>query len=196
MSYRQAVFCGDELATISNRSDRFAIVSNARSSKALSQLASRNLQRSLIMSVLYLRLIPTSLHYIPPESTHSVAQEALSRLFPEGDIYLEVYKTTEFIDQGENFEYVRCPFCGADLVAWWGDAMDAAYEAAFEDLSITTPCCHQQTSLEKLDYRAPAGFARFVLSVRNPNRGDLTEREIELIETILNCKLKQVWAMY
>lgn len=75
--------------------------------------------------------------------------------------------------------------------------MDIAYKNSFENLSVTLSCCHQQTSLNSLHYQMPAGFARFVISARNPDLGrDLTDDELEPIKKVLNCKIKQIWAMY
>lgn len=150
------------------------------------------------MSVEYVQLIPEYPYYIPPKQAQSVAQEALSRLLPRAaEISISVYDTAQFIDQGENFERVSCPFCSADLRSWWGSAMNTAYKNRFENLSVTLPCCHRQTSLNNLRYQMPAGFARFVLSARNPDSGrNLTDDELEPIERELNCKIKQIWARY
>jgi hypothetical protein len=150
------------------------------------------------MSVEYLQLIPEDPYYIPPTQAQSVAQEELFRLLPRAaEISMFVYDTAQFIDQGENFESVSCPFCSNDLRNWWRSAMNTAYKTLFENLSVTLPCCHEQTSLNNLRYQMPAGFARFVLSARNPDFGrNLTDDELEPIERVLNCKIKQIWARY
>ncbi len=151
------------------------------------------------MTVDYLRLIPEDPSYIPATQNQSVAMEEFSRLLPAGvEIEISVYDTAQFIDQGENFEQVSCPFCGSKLATdWWQDAMDEAYKNLFENLSVTLPCCTRQTSLNNLDYRMPAGFARFVLSACNPNLGrNLTDSELEPIERVLNCKIRQICSTY
>jgi len=150
------------------------------------------------MSVEYLQLIPEDPYYIPPKQAQSVAREELSRLLPRSvEISISVYDKAQFIDQGENFEGVSCPFCNADLRSWWGSAMDTAYKGLFKNLSVTLPCCHGQTLLNNLRYQMPAGFAQFVLSARNPDFGrNLTDDELEPIERALNCKVKQIWAIY
>lgn len=150
------------------------------------------------MTLEYLQLIPEDPYYIPPTNAQSIALEELSRLLPEAaEISIAVYETTQFIDQGQNFESVSCPFCSNDLGSWWRNAMDTAYKTLFENLSVTLPCCHQQTSLNHLCYQMPAGFARFVLSVENPSSGrTLMDDELEPIERVLNCKIKQIWATY
>lgn len=147
------------------------------------------------MSATYLQLIPNDPYYVPPTQAQSIAKETLRQLFSQAEIFLTVNDTTQFVDQGENFERVSCPFCDTDLLGWWQDAMSAAYETLFENLSITLPCCDQQSSLDELRYQLPAGFARFILSVRNPNFSrDLLDDELEPIEKVLNCKIKQIWA--
>lgn len=150
------------------------------------------------MSVEYLQLIPEDPYYTPPKQAQSVAQEKLSRLLPgAAKISTSVYDTVQFIDQGENFESVSCPFCNNDLKNWWGSAMDAAYKTLFKNLSVTLPCCHGQTSLNNLRYQMPTGFTQFVLSARNPDFGrNLTDDELEPIGRVLNCKIRQIWAMY
>lgn len=150
------------------------------------------------MSVEYLRLIPNDPYYIPPKQTDAVAQEKLSQLIPRAtEITVTVYETVQFIDQGGNFESVSCPYCGKDLQGWWQKAMDGTYKTQFENLTVTLPCCYRQTSLNDLHYQMQAGFARFVLSVCNPDLGrKLTESELEPIERLLNCKIRQIWASY
>ena len=151
------------------------------------------------MSVEYLQLIPHDPIYIPPAQDQPIALEALSRLLLEAaEIQILVYDTVQFIDQGENWESLSCPLCGSRLATgWWQDAMDEAYKTQFENLSITLPCCTRRTSLNNLDYQLPAGFARFVLSARNPNLGrNLTDSELEPIERVLNCRIRQIYSTY
>lgn len=149
------------------------------------------------MTVTYLRLIPDDPYYVPPTQAQSVAQQELSQLLPKAaEISTTVSDTAKFVDQGENFESVSCPFCDNDLEEWWKDAMNEAYKTLFENLTIVLPCCHQQTSLNDLHYQFPAGFSRFVLSARNPDSYDLATGELEQIGTILGCRIKQIWATY
>jgi hypothetical protein len=150
------------------------------------------------MSDTYLRLIPNDPYYIPPKQAHSVAQEKLSQLIPKAtEVTVAVYDTAQFVDQGRYFESVSCPYCGKDLNGWWQKAMDIAYKTQFDNLAVTLPCCYKQTSLNELNYQMQAGFARFVLSVLGPQLdSDLTESELEPIERLLNCKIRQIWARY
>lgn len=61
--------------------------------------------------------------------------------------------------------------------------MNSCSSNDFNDLSITTPCCHQTTSLNELEYIWPAGFAKYVIEIRNPN-----ENEVIAIEKLINNK--------
>jgi hypothetical protein len=75
--------------------------------------------------------------------------------------------------------------------------MDEASAHGFVALQVIVPCCHIQTTLNDLRYKWPAGFARFIMEVRNPGRSEaLTEEEIRQLEHLLGCKLRQVLAHY
>ena len=52
----------------------------------------------------------------------------------------------------------------------WTEAIHAAAAAGFADLDVRVPCCRSKTSLNDLDYRGPAVFARFVLEATEPGR--------------------------
>ena len=108
-----------------------------------------------------------------------------------------VSDTVEFVDPGGNFERVLCPACNTEITRWWVGAMEAAYESRFENLMITLPCCGTSSSLNDLQYDWPAGFARFVLEVRNANIGGiLPANEVAELEALLGCAVKQVLAHY
>jgi len=70
-------------------------------------------------------------------------------------------------DAGQNFETVKCPFCKASLMEWWGSAMSSAYseDYGFQELIITAPCCNNVTSLHNLEYNFPQGFYRTMIEV-------------------------------
>jgi hypothetical protein len=112
-----------------------------------------------------------------------------------GAVTSEISEETRFIDPGANFERVGCPFCGSDLSGWWEDAMERAGTGGFSDLAVVVPCCQTRTTLNDLRYEWPAGFARFVVKVQNPGRGaELTSEEIQQLEKLLGCELRQVLA--
>ena len=80
-----------------------------------------------------------------------------------------------------------------------GEQMAEAAENDFADLTVRTPCCDTETTLNDLDYRLPAGFARFVLSVQDPQREgrpDLTPEDLAAIGHALGHDVRQVLAHY
>jgi hypothetical protein len=161
------------------------------------------------MSDEVLRLIPNDKCYIPPLENQELAIELLEQLCPEGEMCeSEVYKEIEFIDQGTYLEYIICAKCktklqfykpkyNSELIEWWQDLIDKEYDNGFNDVFIKMYCCKESVDITKLEFWQPAGFARFELSIWNPNIGrKLTEEEIKPLEETLCCKLIQIWAHY
>lgn len=152
------------------------------------------------MSLHVLRLIPTDPAWTPSQAGAEEAARILVELFPASPVASTVYDETIFIDQGGNFEEVRCPRCRAVIAGeWWGDRMDEAAATSFTDLAVVTPCCHLATSLNDLDYRMPAGFARFELSVSDWNNGGstgLAGEELQSVVAAVGHDLRQVLARY
>ena len=140
-----------------------------------------------------LRLIPLEPQYVPDARAQQLAQEALLSFLPEiQEITAKVAPNIGFVDQGENFERVLCPVCGAELNReWWQAAMAKAYTTGFIDLAVTLPCCGFENSLNELQYEGPAGFARFILEARNPN-ADVNSAQIRSLEQILGCTLRKL----
>lgn len=102
-----------------------------------------------------------------------------------------------FVDPGGLFEEIRCPNCGSVIdIAWWQDRMDEAHVNGFTDLRVKTPCCGSETSLNDFDYRPPAGFARFIIEVRNLGYGYAQEEEMAELSAIAGRPLRQIAARY
>src|SRR5579859_491314 len=121
------------------------------------------------MSDKYLRVIPTDPTYLPDPAAQTLGYALFSSFVTKADnIRAIVLDEVQFVDPGENFVSVTCPVCGADLSAWWQEAMDTAYQNQFADLTITTPCCASTGSLNDLIYEGTAGFARYILEAKNP----------------------------
>ena len=89
----------------------------------------------------------------------------------------------------------------AEMVAVLWDAgqvtLALELEALWNDLAARMPCCGAVVPFTALTFDWPAGFARFRLSIDNPQveRPVATEIVREL-ERILGCSLTQVWALY
>ena len=150
------------------------------------------------MSDYILSLIPEDPSYVPPAEAQSRALAAYRAIAPKAShIECRVFDQITFIDQGDNFEKVQCPACGKDVTNHWSEWMERAFELKFRDLSIVIPCCGIHTNLNDLTYVWPAGFARVVLRAQNPNLGGfLSSEDHSVLETLMGCKLRQVYAHY
>ena len=151
------------------------------------------------MSDRFLRLIPVDPAYVPDSGAADKARKLLAAFVPDASqVTLDVRDEVSFVDQGANFESVSCSSCGAVIdLAWWQEALEKAMEGRCVDLSVTPPCCGKKASLNDLRYVMPAGFARFTLEAMNPNRsGDLDPKQVQQLESLLGCRLRQIWAHY
>ena len=149
------------------------------------------------MSDNILKLIPSSLTFIPGEDSKEKARASIKLLFPlASQVNFGQSDNPEFVDPGANLERIICPKCFAAINEfWWKKAMDKAYENKFMDLSVFVPCCNSKTSLNDLKYEWPAGFAQFSIEIVNPDR-DILEEELHEVETILDTKLRRIWSHY
>ncbi len=149
------------------------------------------------MSTNVLKLIPTSPQFVPNEATIDKALKLLAEFFPEArQVTYTVTDQVQFVDPGANFERVSCPLCGTEIDdESWRQAMDAAYQTDFRDLSARVPCCGGVVSLNDLQYEWPAGFARFELQVYEPG-ADIDDEKLELLRSALGCDLRKIWAHY
>jgi hypothetical protein len=151
------------------------------------------------MGLSYLRIISGLPGWSPDERTAGQLASAARDLFggrSEG-ISAEDRGKIVFVDQGEWFEQVRCPKCGTAIdIHWWQDRMDEAYATGFTNLAVRTPCCGFDTSLNDLDYHLPAGFARFVIEVRELENTYADEEEIVQLSRIAGRPMRQIAAHY
>lgn len=149
------------------------------------------------MSSNVLKLIPSSPDFLPPESAQIKAIELLKVFFSSTvDVATETTTQVRFIDAGSNWGRISCPSCGLEIdEEAWQRAMDSAYSTDFDDLSITVSCCGSTLSLNELDYAWPVGFARFVISIRDPKK-KLDGETLHLLEQLLGCQLREIQAHY
>lgn len=124
--------------------------------------------------------------------------EAIQAAMPR-HMRLVLADCVQFADAGANFESVSCPFCDADLMGWWGSAMDAAYTKATRhfQLDIKTPCCGRATSLNDLRYNFPQGFYSAMLTAA-PNEGALGDEDTirQKLHTITGVPWRMIVAHY
>lgn len=160
------------------------------------------------MATSVILLIPTDPEFVPSALSQEQAVALLQPLLPDvtSVVTARVTEYVEFVAQGENFERIVCPFCSTELaIPWWHEAMNKAHEKRFIDLSIDTPCCHIESSLNDLQYEWPAGFARFILELHEPFVRDregvhqmleMNQNLLGKLEEVLGCPLRVIWAHY
>jgi hypothetical protein len=150
------------------------------------------------MSEIILRIIPRDPGHLPEPAAQGAAVALIRTLVRAADVSALVHDQIAFVDPGGNLESIGCPRCRQRLsLAWWSDAMDVAHALRFSDLVIDLPCCGERVSLNDLEYDWPAGFARFVLEVREPAvAGWLDADAIAQIETALGTRVRQILAHY
>lgn len=149
------------------------------------------------MSDSILKLIPNSPTFMPNEVSQRRAKVIIDMLFPLAkSVNFEQSNKPQFVDSGTNWESIICPNCVAIIdQMWWKEAMDTASEYKFMELDIVVPCCNSKTTLHDLIYEWPVGFAQFRIEIVNPNR-HISEEELNEIETVLDTKLRRIWAHY
>jgi len=147
------------------------------------------------MSDSWLRFISQDPAYQPSAKAADMAVGLVEHLLPDADeVSIAFSEAVQFVDAGGNWSGVECPHCSCDLEEWWLDAMSTAAETEFRQLQVSTPCCERQVSLNDLRYPWQVGFARFVLSVMNPNVSDLSEDHERAIAKCLGSPLRKIWA--
>ncbi|WP_369941723.1 hypothetical protein [Xanthomonas medicagonis] len=156
-----------------------------------------------------LRIVPASSTHIPPVETHEPAVRMLEKLLPDGEMCeADVYENVEFIDCGENLEAIICPACGTRTklhifsetdagTLLWDEIATALEDVPAAKLEVQMPCCGTTMLFTALGFDWPTAFARFELSIYNPNTSEnLPPGQVALLENILGCELKQVRAHY
>lgn len=145
------------------------------------------------MSTLYLCLFPADPYFAPDEGQRERALSQLTEfVLLAGKIEEESSDHPVFVHPGGNWEGVECPRCGRDLDDWWPETTRRAKDTQFSDLRVRTPCCGLETTLNDLHYRWPSGFARYVLSARDPRR-DPTVADLHEFEITLGTPIKKLW---
>lgn len=124
------------------------------------------------MSDTIIKIIPDDLNFrITEHEAQELVEFLKSRITADG-IKAVLHESPVFVDCGGNLQRILCPFCKSALsFDWWGQAMNAAYEHSFENLSVTLPCCGRESSLNDLHYDFPCGFSSVEFSILNPRAG-------------------------
>jgi hypothetical protein len=146
------------------------------------------------MSDHWLLLVPTEPAFRPEADRAEAAERMLASYLPDADeVTTEESADPRFYDPGANWDGVACAACGLDAEDWWGEAMDVAAEKGFADLTVTTPCCATQLSLNDLHYGGAAAFGRFALRVMNPGVAALGDERQQALEELVGRPLRLVW---
>jgi hypothetical protein len=129
------------------------------------------------------KLIPTDPDYTVSHEKLQEIEKYLSSVFPNKGIKVEQYDTIQFVDCGENFERVICGHCWDTVnIELWQSWMAKSYESGFKDRRVKMQCCIDTSSLDKLIYEQPQGFAKLIIQI-----DDMTDDEMS-IETFANLQ--------
>lgn len=153
------------------------------------------------MSDNLLRIIPANPNYIPDADRRQRALDLLRAMLPDADrCEADVYNELTFIDQGTNCEAVICPSCSARVAAdgWWWDLTEHLMGRPIAEERVAMPCCGGTVPFTSVAFDWPAGFAHFELCAWNPRVDDnlLALEDLQTLQSVLNCELKQVRTHY
>lgn len=145
------------------------------------------------MSDNWLRYVPLDPKYQPSPAQAHAAERLLTSFFPMAEeVQSEFTEHPTFVHPGANWSGVNCSSCGADAEDWWGNAMSAAADSDFNNLTSVAPCCGARISLNELHYGWPCAFGRYVLEAKNPNEKSLSEEQAKLLADAVGCSIKEI----
>ena len=125
------------------------------------------------------------------------AVELVRLAYPNAEnVDAKTHEAIQFIDQGQNFEDVRCPKCKHSLMEEFGELMNESYDegaGGFGNLEIIAPCCGSNVCLNDLEFEAPAAFGSFQIDVMNPDSGDVPDELLSILERELGTSVRTVW---
>ena len=163
--------------------------------RAILRVTGVTFQGLIGLSDAYLKLVPRDPEFQPTQVAATEAEAIFRSFVPDAEqTAFSFLNSVTFVDAGENWAGVQCPYCRRDLEDWWPDAMSNAHEALFENLLVDLPCCARSASLNDLDYAWTVAFASWLLEARNPNRPCLEKDEIEAVSQIVGAPLTQITA--
>jgi hypothetical protein len=150
------------------------------------------------MSDHFLVVIPADPKAELPTSADAL-RDALAGIAGTDEARVKDYGKLQFIDCGENFEWIICPDCRAEItVEQWRAWIDQDWhgEEGFHLHQHETHCCSARVTLNDLVYEWPQGFARWFVGARNEGRGPLSAEELEALEAVAGMPLKAIAQMY
>ena len=146
------------------------------------------------MSGYRLLLIPEDPAHVPSDSGRAEAKKLLADALTRAEEIAD--RVTDEIEAVFPDEpgTIHCSACRAQVDrAWWEDAIATARRKLFRNLRATSPCCHAVVSLQALRYAKGGGFARYALSISNPNVSDLPAQLRRAVSRALGGAVRTVW---
>jgi hypothetical protein len=138
--------------------------------------------------------LPIEPNFQPTDEQFKQSMALLESDYPDSEIIGDCFEYTQFIDAGQHFDTIYCPYCNTEIpLETWQNWMTSAFQnSQFENLAITTACCSKQSQLSSLNYSGEDGFSSFVIRVNNPEPNDAMEKEIledlgEINQTQFRC---------
>ncbi|AKN72588.1 hypothetical protein QR97_24990 [Streptomyces sp. PBH53] len=160
------------------------------------------------MSENVLSVIPTDPYWQPaPDAADRAAALVLELVSGSADddhadpdaveLDIDWHESLTPVDCGQYLTSIRCPHCNGPIdPEWYRNLLDACDERGdgLPTLDVTTPCCTTPTSLDRLDYDGPCGFARFEIATWNPQCSSLTSGELAAVGRALGHPVRQILA--
>jgi hypothetical protein len=97
--------------------------------------------KNSIYSRSQIRIFPNNPQINLPKEVAISLIHYLSKEFPNKELHIELDSTMSFVDCGEEFEKVVCPYCGKEIsMEFWQEAIDKASQTKFMDLTNAVAC--------------------------------------------------------
>jgi hypothetical protein len=147
-----------------------------------------------------LSIVPTDPWWQPDEAAGQRAEEAVRRLVPTLDGYVEPeFETTwselvQTVDCGENLSRITCSHCAGELDVEWFRDLGNDGDGELTTLDVVVPCCSAATTLDALEYDWQCAFARFEIAVWNPSRPNFDAVDLAAVAQALGHAVTQVRA--
>jgi len=144
------------------------------------------------------KIIPTNPDYTVSKEKLNEIEKYLKENFPDKGINVEQYETIQFVDCGENFERVICEHCHAAIdIELWQEWMSKSYDAVFKDRTIQMQCCAKTSTLDKLIYEQPQGFAKLIIQIDNITDDEMSKQTFTYLQdSIIGAPVWIVKAKY
>lgn len=145
------------------------------------------------MSESYTYIISADPRHRLSEDTAVQVLELLRRhILPDTTIAYEQFSQLRFIDSGQNFSQVCCPYCNKVITDWWSAEMERCHSSGFSDLYVVVPCCQLTTMLSQLQYSWLCGFAGYAFRIGKAEKR-LSSKLLTEIEALIGTGLVLIY---